>query len=220
MYKSKFRDLVKISAVIFFSAAAVFTVHSTAVEANADVNYHSVEVTSDEISSRSVSRAIQNALDEAKENATDAQPYRIVVAPGTYQLFESLRIYSNTDLVLDGVTFTQDGSSYVRNMLKVGDGSDISTGYFYKNITVENGVFDESGNSSTAIKAVHAQNFTLKNVTVQNVHNSHLMEVAGIDGLNIENCTFKDQLLDANATPFAYEAIQLDIPIYLSLTIS
>ncbi len=211
----KLSILGKITAVTIISAAAVFSLNVK--DARAEVNYQTINVTSATIADTEASRAIQSALNQAEENATDSNPYRVVVDPGTYTLSSSLRIYSNTDLVLNGVTLTQEtGSGYTRNILKVGDTSDENTGYFYKNITVEGGTLDENGNSATAIKGVHVKNFTLKNMTIENTHNSHLMEVAGIDGLTIDGCTFKNQDLDtkekADITN-TYEAIQLDIPV-------
>ena len=208
LQKTKLNILGKITAVTILTAAAVFLLHTT------DAKAETINVSSDKIANTEASYAIQDALNQAEEKATDSNPYRVVVAPGTYKLTSALRIYSNTDLVLDGVTLTQDaGSTYTRNILKVGDQNDTHSGYYYKNISIEGGTLDEQGNSATAIKAVHTQNFSMKNVTVQSTHNAHLMETAGVDGLTIENCTFKNQLLDTKDVTYAYECIQLDIPV-------
>lgn len=37
------------------------------------------------------------------------------------------------------------------------------------------------------------------------------MEIAGNNGITIQNCNFADQALSTSAKPYTYEAIQLDI---------
>lgn len=113
--------------------------------------YYVINVTKSEISSTSAYAAIQSALDEAQENATTDLPYKVFVDPGKYSLTQGLRIYSNTYLCLTGVTLTQNkGSNY--NMIKVGDSNDTHSGYYYQNITIDGGIWNENGNSNTAIK--------------------------------------------------------------------
>lgn len=172
--------------------------------------YQVINVSADAIASSNCSTAIQKALDTAKANASASQPYKIIVEPGSYNLTTGLRIYSNTYLSLQDVILTQ-AKNQTANMLKIGDNNDTSTGYFYENITIDSGIWDENGNSNTAIKMCHAKNVTLMNATLKNCKNSHLIETAGVDGLTIQNCSFSDQLLSVNATPYTYEAIQLDI---------
>ena len=172
--------------------------------------YYVINVTKSEISSTSAYAAIQSALDEAQENATTDLPYKVFVDPGKYSLTQGLRIYSNTYLCLTGVTLTQNkGSNY--NMIKVGDSNDTHSGYYYQNITIDGGIWNENGNSNTAIKICHTQNITLMNATLKNCSNSHLMEIAGNNGITIQNCNFADQALSTSAKPYTYEAIQLDI---------
>ncbi len=161
---------------------------------------------------------IQSKLDEAKSNATSSNPYKIKVKSGSYTLSTSLNIYSNTYLDVSGVTFKQTSGAEA-NMLKIGDGYDSKTGYYYENITISGGTWDENGNGNTAIKFAHAKNVTIENATLQNCKNGHLMEVGGVNGLTVENCKFKDQVLtvkekvseDHDDAALTYEAIQLDI---------
>lgn len=186
---------------------------SSNLRANGVVNgYYEITVTQSAISATGAYKAIQAALDEAQTNATDALPYKVIIEPGSYTLSQSLHIYSNTYLYAKDVTIKQE-SGVKTNMIKVGESDDLMTGYYYKNITIEGGTWNENGNSATAIKAAHAENFTMKNVTVQNVSNAHLMEVAGIKGLTITGCTFKDQKLDKGGDKLYYEAIQIDVPL-------
>lgn len=172
--------------------------------------YYVLKVSKSEISSMGANRAIQEALDIARMNATESKPYMVVVQQGSYQLETALRIYSNTYLDVREVTFSQPVGD-IANMLKIGDLDDKTQGYYYENIEINGGTWNEKGNSNTAIKLCHAKNVTLKNATLMNCKNSHLMEIAGIDGITIEDCTFKDQKLDVDAEVYTYEAIQLDV---------
>jgi len=205
----------KITAVTLLSAAAVFSLNVK--DAKAETSSQTINVSSSDIEDRGAYRAIQAALNQAEEEATSQTPYRVVVAPGNYELNSTLRVYSNTDLVLDGVTLQESKEPESgTNMIKVGDSYDQNSGYYYKNITVEGGTLDKNGSNATALKAVHVENFTLKNMTIENTYNSHLMETAGVNGLNINSCTFKNQTIDlSNNSDIenSYEAIQLDILI-------
>lgn len=172
--------------------------------------YYIYKVSAENIANSNATKAIQKAFNEAATNATGSRPYKVVIEPGSYTLPKRLLIYSNTYLYMEGVTLTQPvGTS--ANMLKVGKGTDSHAGYYYENITIDGGtsggVWDESGNSSTAIKIAHTKNFTMNNVTLQNTTDAHLMEIAGVDGFVVRNCTFKNQILVKTRY---YEAIQFD----------
>lgn len=191
-------------------AAETDSCYTSVDEGDLDDGYYVLKVSKSEINSMGANKAIQEALDIARTNATTKTPYKIVVQPGSYQLETALRIYSNTYLDVREVTFTQPVGD-VANMLKIGDLDDTTKGYYYENIVVDGGTWNEKGNSNTAIKMCHAKNVTLKNATLMNCKNSHLMEIAGIDGITIEDCTFQDQKLDVDAEVYTYEAIQLDV---------
>ena len=177
-------------------------------KANA-ANYYEIYVTKSSISSIGACKAIQNALNEARDHATDAVPYKIIIEPGTYTISQSLHLYSNTYLSAKDVTIRQE-KGVQTNIIKVGDTDDTKTGYYYKNITIDGGTWDENGNKSTAIKVAHAKNFALMNLSLQNTTDAHLMEVAGVDGFTLSKCTFKDHVLVSSKL---YEAIQFDFLI-------
>lgn len=151
---------------------------------------------------------LQNALKTAQKKATSKKPYKIIVKPGTYKLEHSLNIFSNTYLYAKNVTFKQKKGA-TANMIIVGNNQNKVTGYYFKNITIDGGNWNENGNGNTAIKAANAKNFTLKNATIQNTRNGHLTEIAGCNGVKITNCKYKKQVLSSNV--YKYEAIQLDI---------
>ena len=73
------------------------------------------------------------------------------------------------------------------------------------------GNLNANRNGATAVKIAHAKNVTLKGVTVRNTINAHLVEVAGVDGMKFEKCTFKDQVQSKKAKVLTPEAIQIDV---------
>ncbi len=174
--------------------------------------YYIKKVSAQDIENNGVNNAIQSALDDAYVYASAAIPYKIYIEPGTYTLTRGLRIYSNTFLFMDQVTFVQK-KDITANMLKVGNHNDTQNGYFYQNITLYGGVWDENGNSNTAVKVGHCAGFSMIGQTVQNTANSHLMEVAGVKDFLLSDCTFQDQTLDKNSERMTYEAVQLDLLI-------
>jgi parallel beta-helix repeat protein len=151
---------------------------------------------------------IQEALYEAEEKASASKKYKIVVKPQTYENCMILSIPGNTYLYAEGATFIQEKGKML-NMIIVGSYS--SGGYDQENITIEGGTWDENGNSNTLAKIAHAKNFCMKGVTLKNTKNGHLMEVAGVDGFELDKCRFLDQVLETGASSMTYEAVQLDI---------
>lgn len=152
---------------------------------------------------------IQVKLNKAQKYATDDNPYIIKVAPGSYTISRTLRLYSNTTLWLEGVSLRLEPTA-VSNMIRIGDTpTDDATGYYYRNIKVVGGDLDNTAHSNTCIKIAHAKNVILKNMTIHNARNGHLVEAAGVDGLTIYGCTLRDQIQGAGAA--IPEAIQLDI---------
>lgn len=215
----KYLKIKEVLCIVFCSIIMLSGIPITAMADNDE--YTDIFVSSSEIELLGAD-AVQAALNTARDNATQDNPYRITVEPGNYPLEKSLLLYSNTYLYLEGVYFKQSGTSR-HNLIRTGDYvSDAASGpegyEAYVNITVDGGtqggVLDADNTlQNTPVKAGHATNFTLKNMTVMNVRNAHLIEFAGIDGLTVENCTLKNQVLDVEACTevSTYESIQLDI---------
>ena len=179
-------------------------------EIDAD-GYAVIEVTNEELTEASdASLLIRARLTQAAEEATEELPYKIIIEPGTYELAYCLYISSNTYLYAEGVTFIQTAGAD-KTMLKVGANGSEAAGYEEENIIIEGGTWDKNGNAKTLLKIGHAQNVTVKNAVFTNCRNAHLSEIAGVKDLTISDCTFSDQILDAEASLMTYEAIQLDI---------
>ena len=168
-----------------------------------------------EILSKGAFKAIQAALNSARYCATKDNIYKIVVEPGSYDLRSALHIYSNTTLSLYHVTLVRNTES-ISNMIRTGDDTAAdkgASGYNENvNITVEGGTLDGNGTSNTMIKVTHATNFLMTGTEVCNLKNAHMIEAAAVNGFSVRNCSFRDQVLDADEV--GYEAIQLDIPKY------
>ena len=180
-----------------------------ATETTDESAYVIVEVSADDIASDGAYKAVQTALNQAKSDATETAPYKVVVPEGSYELTRSLHIYGNTWLYAEGVTFTR-ASDAASNVIRVGESDDTNSGYYYENIIIEGATLDQNEGGYTTVKIAHASNVTLKNCVVKNSVDAHLMEVAGVQGLTIEGCTFQDQIVE-DTDNIRYEAIQIDI---------
>ncbi|MEE1017661.1 MAG: Ig-like domain-containing protein [Ruminococcus sp.] len=202
-----------ISLLLALSILTVAGVFSCAFAAeNSNSNQQKITVTAEKIKKDGTYIAIQNALEIARKNATDSKRYVVEVEPGEYSITKTLMIFSNTHLVLTDVTLNRSQAS-TSNMLRIGNFDTEKSGASgydaYKNIIIQGGTFDGGGTQNTILKAAHATNFTIQSTNFRNVNNSHIMEIAGIDGFAVKNCSFKNQHMDSEK--IGYEAIQLDI---------
>lgn len=216
---SKRKKLIKFTISLLLSGLVLLSVFPVvyAEEATPDEKPREkaqITVTADEIAESSFSKAVQNALHTARENSEKNISTEVQVEPGDYELDRGLRIYSDTTLTLYGVNIKRAQGAYV-NMLRIGSEDSVNkgvTGYYYKNIALNGGVFDADNTVQTMIKAAHAKNFAMTDVTLKNVKNSHMMEVAGVDGFFVKNCVFDSQILDRETSDeVCYEAVQLDV---------
>ena len=207
MYKeNKFNFAIKSIVIVFLIVCSLGIRDKVYVAKQVDVY-----ITREMINEQGVSNAIQSGLDEARDNATQDCPYVVHVAPGKYGITKALLIYSNTTIDLKDVTLKKNAQV---NIIKVGA---IDTygkgvlGLYYENISINGGIFDANNYYGTIIKIAHAKNIRLQDATLVNDYNGHAMEVAALDGLVIDNCTFKDMELEDDASVLCYEAIQLDV---------
>ena len=154
---------VALSALLLTGTAAV---PAFAAETECEqVAAQTVQVTAADIRSYGFAGAVQDALNDAQRIATDSSPVIVKVAPGSYDLYWCLFVYSNTTLDLTGVTLKRQ---FDGNMLRTGGndspGSGV-TGYAHKNITLIGGTFDGNAGKNTILKAAHAKNFKMERLT-------------------------------------------------------
>lgn len=154
-------------------------------------------------------QAIEDALTEAKENASDNLVYRIYVPAGTYTLTSGLHIYSNTQLLLSYNTVLNRGFES-GNMIKAGLRGELTNEYSgYRNILIDGGVWNSDYiGGSCAMRFAHCTNLTISNLTIKNIKNAHHIEVAAVDGFNLTNCNFSGMNRTNNSSA---EAVQIDI---------
>lgn len=223
------KQIKKLTAAVCFVLALLLGTVQPALAAEitsepTDAGYTIIRVTAAQIRSRGAYEAINAALLQARDNATDANPYKIIVEPGTYVLKDTVSceneddsvdynvpyLYSNTWLVLNGVTLRRGiGYNMLCTAYKDKNGSKIS-GYATRNVIIDGGTFEsEAYQSVTTIKLGHARNVMMRNVTIKNTYNAHMMEIAAVDGLTMMGCTFDTQRLDVGKA--GEEAIQLDV---------
>lgn len=208
-----FLSIILCSALLFSSAEPAFGLEATPDEA--EVSEKVITVSTQQIDEDSFVSAVQDALIQARNLSDDEHICTVKVAPGEYILDRVIRLFSNTELDLTDVTIKR-ARGIVSNMVRTGTEDGVSEGAIgyeaYKNITIKGGVFDADFTSNTMIKLAHARNITLDGVTLKNLRNSHMMEVAGVDGFTLKNCTFENQQLELDEDKeICYEAVQLDV---------
>ena len=211
----RFIPCLSIALAMLLPSAALTSVGVSAVDTAADNQEHATVITvhASEIKAKGAFKAIQPALNSARYCATKDNVYKIVVEPGEYVLRSALHLYSNTTLSLTNVTLKRDSES-ITNMIRTGDDTACDkgeTGYSSNsNITVENGTLDGGATTNTMVKVTHAEKFKMVGTVLKNLKNAHMMEIAAVDGFEVKNCSFQDQVLEKDAV--GAEAIQLDIP--------
>lgn len=152
--------------------------------------------------------AIQEALDYARENATDTVQVKVVIPEGTYSLSSTLYISSNTWLYMQGATLRRDfkkGCMIVNLPDNTKGGFDES-----HSIVIEGGCLD--GNTYDGVKAfshirmAHLHDLWIKNVDFKDNYNCHHLELGGVRNVTIEDCEFREY-----SGAMYKEAIQFDI---------
>ena len=138
--------------------------------------------------------AIQRALNFGKNNNEEVTVY---IPAGTYYISRVLYIYSNTNLVLSKDT-TIVRMYDDKQMLRGAQGSeDLLGGYEQvKNVTVSGGTWDGNVKDTTMmsdlIRFNHCYNITIKDCTIKGYCGRHMVTLAGVNKLLVENVTFQD----------------------------
>ena len=149
-------------------------------------------------------KAIQEAFDtQAASDGTDELVVKL--EPGTYNITESLIVYSHTRLEATGSTLRytrtlkledSDGRApMIANACEGKKGYDGAS-----DITINGGTWDFQGSKGQvnagvtleAFRFMHGKNVSFTNMTMQNLKKSHYLTIEGLDNVTIQNCTFKD----------------------------
>lgn len=208
--------------LLFLCGAGMFLAGSSQAEAGEPYDYivTDEEFGADGTDGVSDAKGIQSAFAKAigaKEQVT------IYFPAGTYYIDKPLRVYSNTHLILDDhAVICRMDSLIDRGLLHNVDQNgnmNVIGGYdMSENITVEGGIWDggninKASKGSDIIRFDHARNIVVKNCTVRNVYDCHLVEFVGIKGGLISGCTltgFRYRRGHENDWTYAREAIQLE----------
>ena len=165
-------------------------------------------------SGESVGKTLQAALDEALEDQSGETLYEIQLPSGTYKLDTLLKVYSYTTIKMNGCKLVR---STGKTMLRIGLEDEVFSGHNgYHDITIEGGTFDGNGKSgkvsASMIRMGHGKNLTFRNMTFQNVYDTHHVELAACANVLFEGCKFKDFYGKGNTVNSGNnEALQFDI---------
>ncbi|MBQ9021423.1 MAG: right-handed parallel beta-helix repeat-containing protein, partial [Eggerthellaceae bacterium] len=161
---------------------------------------------------------INNALQSARYDNPD-DIIKIYIPSGEYHLYDILRIFSNTDLLLDEgavLIMEQPTNPNLKNLLEsrhedggyVCDlGQDCQHGGYsqIQNVTISGGTWTTGANAASwnvggAIMLRHGENINLSNMTISGFAN-HYINVAGTKDVTITNVTCKDALRYTGSDP-------------------
>lgn len=176
------------------------------------------------ISNGSFSDFLQ-ALLNAKDKGTANHIYKIHITKDL-RINQSVGIYSNTMIVVDknvkiirNLPAGNDGTTF-----RVGKPGSSTSGYYYRNITIQGGIWDGNVRSKDTgfctFKVNHSQNVKFLNMTIQNDLEGHMIEAGAVNGLTISRVNFKNHkcYFKAHKNKNDYyeheEALQLDVNLY------
>lgn len=167
----------------------------------------------------------QQALLNAKNKGTANHIYKIHITKDL-RINQSVGIYSNTMIVVD------KNVKIIRNLpagdggttFRVGKPGSSASGYYYRNITIQGGIWDGNVRSKDTgfctFKVNHSQNVKFLNMTIQNDLEAHMIEAGAVNGLTISRVNFKNHkcYFKAHKNKNDYyeheEALQLDVNLY------
>lgn len=173
----------------------------------------------------------QQALLNAKDKGTANHIYKIHITKDL-RINQSVGIYSNTMIVVDknvkiirNLPAGNDGTTF-----RVGKPGSSASGYYYRNITIQGGIWDGNVRSKDTgfctFKVNHSQNVKFLNMTIQNDLEGHMIEAGAVNGLTISRVNFKNHkcYFKAHKNKNDYyeheEALQLDVNLYETTAIS
>lgn len=167
----------------------------------------------------------KQALLNAKDKGTANHIYKIHITKDL-RINQSVGIYSNTMIVVDknvkiirNLPAGDDGTTF-----RVGKPGSSASGYYYRNITIQGGIWDGNVRSKDTgfctFKVNHSQNVKFLNMTIQNDLEGHMIEAGSVNGLTISRVNFKNHkcYFKAHKNKNDYyeheEALQLDVNLY------
>lgn len=150
-------------------------------------------------------KAIQQALNEARNAGTASKPVTVALPAGTYSLNYPLYIYSNTTLKLANGTTIVRGSGFPSDtftaMVYGGGASNYKANYnHFSNVTITGGVWNAGGQSkidSQILSLRFGNNIVVSNAKLQNA-TDHMLNIAGSKNVTVRNVTFENSVKFTN----------------------
>lgn len=170
-----------------------------------------VERTVDVSTKDSFSTSLKKHLDEAARKASKTTQYKIIIPPGTYTARYWQNVPSNTWIYAKGAKIRALKGKKRMIFLTNQERNKNSA----ENVIIEGGTWDTTSQSvndspeTAPFRFAHVKNLVFKNVTVKSNRKSHLIELADINGLTIQNCKISGNSKSSGVQP--KEAIQLDV---------
>lgn len=185
-----------------------------------DYDVTKAEITVNPSDKLSDSKGIKSVLEKAK----GAQSMVTIYFPaGTYYIDEAMRVYSNTHIILDDeavIYRTKAGinTSMLHNVDQQGKMNVVGGYEMSHDIIIEGGTWDggdtsKATDASDVIRMDHAKNITIRNCTIKNVYDCHLVELIGVQNGTISGCTFtgfRYRKGKQNNYTYAREAVQIE----------
>lgn len=206
--------------VLFVAAGIGLPVKGVQAAPSYDYDVTKAEVTVNPTDNISDSKGIQSVL----EKAIGAQNMVTIYFPaGTYYVDEPMRVYSNTHIILDkdATIYRMDAGinkSILHNVDQQGKMNVVGGYDMSHDIILEGGTWD-GGNTALAtdasdvIRFDHAKNISIKECTVKNVYDCHLIELIGVQNGSITGCTmtgFRYRKGKEKDYTYAREAVQIE----------
>ena len=154
---------------------------------------------------------IQSVLELA--NTLDKKTYsglKVVLEKGTYELDDSLVLYSDTTIVATDcmIIKAHREGPIIRNYLYDQE----KEKPYAENITVIGGLWDgapeiNGSKSDELFRFIHAHNIEVRDLTIKNIKAGHLLTLAGVTGAVVDHCTFSGFTVYGSIK----EAVHLDL---------
>ncbi len=120
-------------------------------------------------------------------------------------------IFSNKTLDLNGATIKY-GVDGTENLFRSGDSSATSASgqYTYSNITIKNGTVDGNGHVKGLTRFARVDGLTVENVTFKGFK-QHALEIAAVKNCTITNCKFESPDYSGESLTGGHEALAFDM---------
>ena len=158
------------------------------------------EVTLQADNGMDITGILNSLLSEVHWRATDSNPYKVIIPPGSYQLSGTICLYSNIHLYAVGAVITKT-STTKHILIRLGSSQESAGGYDgYRNVTIEGGTWDsnyeicenkEAPGGFVGFRIGHATHVVIKDVTFLNNLKSHFLEFGGVKDARVTGCTFR-----------------------------